>query len=355
MKRFDRYLARHVLVMSGIVALVLVSLFSFISFVGEVDKTGEGRFGLPQLALYTLLLMPSALYTLLPVIALLGTLAGLGILASQGELTALRAAGVSSLRLAGSALVAGLILALLTLFFGNWLAPQGTEQAERLRTAARLGVDSGEIPRPVWLRAGRDILHVRRVESPEHLERVDLFRLEDGGSLASWSRVGRMVFEDGRWTLQEVASTRFDPNTVIPERLDTVDWDGELSPEVLRLLVLEAESASIAGLSRLVAYLDENDLDKSQAERALWRKLMAPFTVLAMTLFAVPFVFGSLRDSGMGQRLFIGVLVGVGFFVLNEVSGSLGQLYGWPPLIGAGAPSAVLVLIGVWRLQTLRS
>jgi lipopolysaccharide export system permease protein len=354
MKRFDRYLARHVLVMNGIVALVLVSLFSFISFVGEVDGIGQGNFGLPQLALYTLLLMPSGLYTLLPVIALLGTLAGMGVLASQGELTALRAAGVSSLRLAGSALFAGLLMAGITLLFGDWLAPAGTEQAERLRTAARMGVDAGQIPRPVWLRAGEDILHVRRVESPEHLENVDLFRLEDGDRLAAWARVGDMVYAEGRWTLKDVAVSRFEPNAVAPERLASVDWDGALSPEVLRLLVLEADSASISGLFRLVAYLDANALDKAEAERALWRKLMAPFTVLAMTLFAVPFVFGSLRDSGMGQRLFIGVLVGVSFFVLNEVSGSLGQLYGWPPLIGAGAPSAVLALLGVWRLQTLR-
>lgn len=353
MKRYDRYLARHVLVMSGIVALVLVSLFSFISFVGEVDDVGQGGFGLPQLALYTLLLMPSGLYTLLPVIALLGTLAGMGVLASQGELTALRASGVSSLRLAGSALFAGLIMAAVTLFFGDWLAPTGSEQAERMRTAARMGVDAGQVPRPVWLRTGDDILHVRRIESPEHLEKVDLFRLDGGGSLTAWARVEDMVYVDGRWSLREVAVSRFEPNTVIPERIDTVDWDGALSPEVLRLLVLEADSASIAGLFRLVAYLDANDLDKVTAERALWRKLMAPFTVLAMTLFAVPFVFGSLRDSGMGQRLFIGVLVGVGFFVLNEVSGSLGQLYGWPPLIGAGAPSAALALIGFWRLQTL--
>jgi lipopolysaccharide export system permease protein len=354
MKRYDRYLARHVLVMSGIVALVLVSLFSFISFVGEVDDTGEGGFGLPQLALYTLLLMPSGLYTLLPVIALLGTLAGMGVLASQGELTALRAAGVSSLRLAGSALFAGLVLAAITLFFGDWLAPAGTEQAERMRTAARMGVDAGQIPRPVWLRAGDDILHVRRVESPEHLENVDLFRIEGGGSLRAWARVADMVYADGQWTLRDGAVSRFAPNRVIPEPIDRIEWDGALSPEVLRLLILEADSASISGLFRLVAYLDANDLDKADAERALWRKLMAPFTVLAMTLFAVPFVFGSLRDSGMGQRLFIGVLVGMGFFVLNEVSGSLGQLYGWPPLIGAGAPSAALALLGLWRLQTLR-
>ena len=355
MKRFDRYIAQHVLTMSAIVALVLIALFSFISFVSEVDDTGEGQFTLWALAQYTVLMMPAAMYSLLPVIALLGTLAGLGTLASQGELTALRAAGVSSLRLGGSALVAGLLMAVFTLAMGDWLAPWGQTQAERLRTVARSGVDAGQVLKPVWLRAGDDVLHVRRVVSPDHLQQVDLFRLDGAGGLSQWARVEDMVQVGGdRWRLDGVMASRFDADQVARLQAVAQDWDGELSPEVLRLLVLEAESASIVGLLRLVDYLERNALDAAEAERALWRKLMAPFTVLAMTLFAVPFVFGSLRDSGMGQRLFFGVLIGVGFFVTNEVSGSLGQLYGWPAVLGAGGPSAVLTAIGLWRLQGAR-
>lgn len=353
MKQFDRYLARYVLLMSGLVALVLIALFSFVSFVGDVDETGQGRYGLGTLAIYTLLMMPSALYTLLPVIALLGTMAGLGILASQGELTALRAAGVSGLRLAGSAMVAGGALALLTLALGDWMAPKSAEQAERLRTAARSGVDAGAITRPVWLRAGDDVLQVRRLEDSERLAMVDLFRLDRAGGLVEWSRVESMRFEEGLWRLRGVDVSRFAGDRIDVERGVERVWDGELSPDVLRLLMLEADSASILGLNRLVRYLKANELDFAKAERSLWRKLMAPFTVLAMTVFAVPFVFGSMRDSGMGQRLFIGVLVGVTFFVLNEVTGSLGQLYHWPPLVGAGAPSAALVAVGLWRLRRL--
>jgi lipopolysaccharide export system permease protein len=354
-KRFDRYIARHVLTMSAIVALVLIALFSFISFVSEVDDTGEGGFGLLALAQYTALMMPSAMYTLLPVIALLGTLAGLGVLASQGELTALRAAGVSSLRLGGSALVGGALMAAFTLGLGDWLAPWGQSQAERLRTVARSGVDAGQVLKPVWLRAGDDVLHIRRVVSTDHLQQVDLFRLDGAGGLTHWSRVDDMVqLEGDRWRLEGLRASGFGEGGVVRSTAAEQAWDGELSPEVLRLLVLEAESASITGLLRLVEYLEHNELDASEAERALWRKLMAPFTVLAMTLFAVPFVFGSLRDSGMGQRLFFGVLIGVAFFVTNEVSGSLGQLYGWPAMLGAGGPSAVLAVIGLWRLQRAR-
>lgn len=354
MTRFDRYLARTVLAMSGLMAVILLALFSFISFVGDIDETGRGTYTVGKLGLYTALMMPTALYTLLPLIALLGTLAGLGIPASQSELTALRAAGVSTMRLAGSALMAGAVLAVLTVLLGDWLGPATAERAERLRTSARQGIDPGQILRPVWLRAGDEILHVRRVASDTRLEQVDLFRLDGAGGLSRWAQAEGMRFENGGWVLETVQASAFEPDRVTVSREALQPWEGELSPEVLRLLMLQAESTSIAGLMRLLDYLEANGLDIKSTERALWRKLTAPFLVLALTLFAVPFVFGSLRESGMGQRLFIGVLIGVTVFVANEVSGSLGQLYQWPPWLGAGLPGGALIAIALWRLHRLR-
>jgi lipopolysaccharide export system permease protein len=127
-------------------------------------------------------------------------------------------------------------------------------------------------------------------------------------------------------------------------------WGGTLSPEVLRLFVLEADALSMHGLWRLIRYLDENNLDSRAYAVALARKAMAPVTVMAMMLFAVPFVLGPLRNTGAGQRLLVGVLVGLVFYVLNEVTANTGQLYGWNPLVAAGTPTLAFALIGVWRL-----
>ena len=356
MKRFDRYIVRHVLMMSGLVALVLIALFSFISFIGDVDSTGQGGFGLPQLAAFTILMMPTALYTLLPVIALLGTMAGMGLLSSQSELTALRAAGISTFRMTGSALMAGVMTAVLAITLGDLIAPWSADRAERLKTSARFGTEAADVQRPVWLRVGEDVVHVLNIRSPEVMGPVELFELDGEGGVQAWSDIDEMHYDAStqRWDLRGVTRTEFSDSRVSSSQLETSEWDGALSPEVLELLLLEADSTSIRGLIRLVSYLEANSLDTVRAQRSLWRKLMVPFTILAMTFFAVPFVFGSMRDSGMGQRLFMGVLIGVAFFVINEVSLSLGQLFQWPSVVGAGLPSGVLVLAGIWKLRQAR-
>src|SRR5690606_27443773 len=108
------------------------------------------------------------------------------------------------------------------------------------------------------------------------------------------------------------------------------------------------------GLVRLIGYMSDNGLDARQYELSLWRKLVAPFTVMAVMLFAVPFVLGLQRSGGAGQGLLIGILVGLVLYVVNEVTASLGQLCGWQPALAAGAPTLLLAALAVLRLQRAR-
>src|SRR5699024_5616986 len=109
MKIHDRYIVRTVLSASVIVGLVLLALSAFFVFIGELKDVGEGGYGVLQALLFITLNVPRGLYQLLPVIALLGALIGLGGLASGSEIVVLRTSGVTIRRLAVSSLLAGLV------------------------------------------------------------------------------------------------------------------------------------------------------------------------------------------------------------------------------------------------------
>lgn len=354
MSRIDRYLIRAILVLTGIVALALVTIYTFTSFVADLGGTGKGDYGIAELAVYTLLNIPAGLHTLLPIIAMLGTLMGLGNLAGQGELTAIRAAGVSNLRIGVAALMAGALLGMLGWVLGEWIAPRGQQSAERYKSEARYGIDAGATNKPVWLRDGPHVFNIRRLVAEDHIGEAVIYTLGEDLSLRAVTVVGAGRFRDGRWDFTDVERTEFEEHAASQEQLEHFDWQGRLSPQVLRLYVLEARSLSTQGLVQLIAYLDDNGLDASTQRLTLWRKLMEPFTVMVMMLFAVPFVFGSLRNSGAGLRLMVGVLLGVGFYVINEVSANFGQLYRWHPAIAAGTPTLVLGALGWWGLTRAR-
>ncbi|WP_428312642.1 LPS export ABC transporter permease LptG [Hydrocarboniphaga sp.] len=350
MNRLDRYIVRSILSLTFVVGLALVAIYTFTSFVADLGNTGKGDYGLTELAVYTLLNMPAGLHVLMPIIAMLGTLMGLGNMAGQGEITAIRAAGVSNVRIGMAALIAGAMLGLLGWAIGEWVAPVSQQSAERYKSNARYGID-GANSKPVWLKNGNDIFNIKKLDSESHIGDAVIYSIGDDLRLHAITSARDGVFADGQWMLTDVVRTEFGDDSAKVEKLPQYQLQGGLSPSVLRLFVLQAKSLSTEGLLELINYLDENQLDSSEQRLELWQKIVEPLTVMAMMMFAVPFVFGSLRNSGAGLRLMIGVLVGVAFYVINQVTADSGQLYGWPPSISACAPTVVLAAWGWWRLK----
>lgn len=352
-RRLSRYIISHILGLTAIVALGLMAIHAFVTFVAQLDEVRQG-FGYPQLLSYVLWLMPNGLYVMLPIIAMLGTLLGLGTLAGQSELIAMRAAGVSLLRIGVATLGAGLVLGALALVLGDWLAPMGDQAAEALRNEAHSGVPSGIGGKPVWLREGEHVFQIQRLLAEDHIASVEVYTLGPDLNLTAVMSVEDGTWQGGSWRFTGIKRTEFTASGARTVEQPSMDWPGTLSPEVLRLVVLESDALSSAGLVRLIRYLDANNLDARTYALALARKVVAPFTVMAMMLFAIPFVLGSLRTAGAGQKLFVGVLVGLAFYVLNEVTANTGQLYGWHPLVSAAAPTLMFAAIALFRLSHTR-
>ena len=342
------YIVRHVLGTTAVVALAMLAIQSFITLVTQADETGKNGFGALQLAQTTLLQMPSGLALLMPIVAMIGTLMGLGMLAGQSELTAMRAAGLSNNRIAAATLLAGAVLAVVGWVVGDEIAPRGERLAAEIKSG---GAERGGTA-TVWLRDGDEVLHIRRLLKEDHAEEIEIYALNAALKLERITAAKRAHYIDDRWQLQDVRETRLTAEGhTEASHSPASSWAGSITPNVLRLYLLEADALSIAGLQRLIAYLDANHLDAGKYRLQLWHKLIEPLTILAMAAFAVPFAFGSLRDSGAGQRLLMGILLGVGFYVINRVSLSLGQIYAWPPLLAAGTPTAAWAAIAAFRIR----
>ena len=352
MNRLDRYIIRSVLGLTGLVALALVTIYTLVVFISDIGETGRGRYGVLQVLEYSLLLMPANLYILLPIVALLGALLGIGALARGSELTAMRASGVSMLRIGGAMLIAGALLGGFGYVLGDWLGPAGENLANQRRDEARGEQHSRE--RVLWLRDADNVLRIGRLLAEDHAREITVFRTAADGQLLQVSTVEEARYVDGRWQMSGVRRTEMHGSETRFVALDRIEIGGSITLNVLKLFILEGDVLSVRGLYNLVAYMDENRLDATRYRIWLWRKLVEPLTVMAMMLFAVPFVVGTLRDAGAGQRLLAGVLVGIVFYVLNKVSVSVGDLYQWPAPVAAGLPTAVLATLAAWRLRLAR-
>lgn len=349
----DRYIAR--VVISGTLGalLVLVGLDIFFSVIDEIGNVGKGSYTFAIMLQSVALTTPQSLYELFPLAVLLGSLMGLGSLATHSELIAMRAGGLSIWRLVRSVLQTGLMMLVVAVFTGEVIAPVAERYGQNLRASATERGISFLGSRGLWVRDDNLYINASKVLARERLADLTVYEFDEQQQLRIATRAAQAEFRDGQWYLQDVRQSFFDDQGLTVSHSDTVVWPSLLTPDLLGIVQLKPKNMSVADISQLVNYLDENGLDTQEYRYAFWGRFMTPLSSLVMLFISVPFVFGSLRSVSAGQRIFFGVLVGFSFYIFSQLTGQMGQVYGLPPLFAMLLPIVLFVLFGVKAVQRL--
>jgi lipopolysaccharide export system permease protein len=357
MKRMDIYIARTVVVNVLLVLFVLTMLAAIINFVSEIHVTyNHEHYTLWDAALYILMKIPGGMYDMFTVSVLLGALLGLGELASHNELTVLRAAGVSAARLGGAALCGGLLLAISCVVLGEFVAPFTEQHAEDRRAEL---VESRANPLGaggVWAKDDGAYVNVRAMTSRDTVRGIYTYKVGAGGQLAEASFAAVGTFNGSDSSLDQVDGTVLKPDgqgaSVYTHPREA--WNTLLNPELISLFAVDTTSLSARGLYHYIGYMRDNRLDDRRYLAEFWARFAKPMAVLAMLLLAMPFVFGPLRSSSTGQRLLIGMLIGIGFYVFNDIFMQAGIVFGLDPLICAWLPTLSLAAIGIVAVRRIK-
>ena len=356
MNLLDRYVAVAVLKGVGMVILVLVSVATFIEFMGQLDDVGTAQYDLPDALAYVALRVPRLVFQLLPAATLIGALFSLGNLAVHRELIVMRASGVSRLRLMGSVAVAGVVLMLIMAGLGESLAPSLGAYARELRAMAMIDAQEATDVSSRWLKDGERIVNFRREANGLGFGGVYIFELDEDTGLRQIARAHTADIDPAnRWVLGNYAETVLqgaDGVQAGAERETIKDYG--LSREMLDLSVVRHDLLDTQGLTRYIEYLEANGLDATQHQLAYWARMADIVSVLLMAMLALPFVFGGLRSAGTGARLLVGLLIGLGYYVTAQAVANTGQVFDLDPRVVAWLPSAVLLSITAVAFARIR-
>ncbi|HET7611713.1 MAG TPA: LPS export ABC transporter permease LptG [Rhodanobacteraceae bacterium] len=353
-KRADLLIAGAVLGGLLLTWLVLTGLDAFIQFAGQIGDIGRNGYTLGNAVVYILLTVPRRAYQWFVFAALIGSLVGLGGLAASGELTALRAAGMSKLRISLS--VVGLVALLMAGVFamGETAAPAGEQRAQALQ----LQRNGGQLQAPEgsgrWARDGDDIInakaalvHVVHGRPEVELADVRIFGFNDAHELTSFRRARLATREGKSWVLHDVRDTRVSPQGAVSTTRKRQAWDTSLDPAVLEASVIHPEYLSLRDLSVNIAYLRANRQNAGVYLNAWWARIFYPIDTLLLVLCALPFGFGALRSGGLGKRLFLGVIVAIAWYFLERAVVSTGTVFGASALVVNLIPPLVLLAIAI--------
>ncbi|ADE16072.1 permease YjgP/YjgQ family protein [Nitrosococcus halophilus Nc 4] len=353
MKILDRYVAKAVISNTLLVLLVLIALYTFVEFITELEEVGEGNYGVMDALRYTAYSIPQYIYDLLPVAALLGSVLGLGSLAGQSELVAMRAAGFSVGRITRSALATGMIFVVVTILMGEVLAPPAKQAANTLRSLAKTGHLSEQAERGFWTRNNNNFNRIGRVLPNGQYQDIEIFEFDEQHRLRVISRAAGATYHRDGWHLSDITQRIISSQGITTRRLPEALWESSLSPEMLDVVMVDPQQLSAWGLYRYIDYLEENKQATEQYQQAFWSKVFAPFNTLIMMFLAIPFIFGPLRSVSMGQRILVGALVGIGFFLFNRLFNQLGLVFEFSSWLAAAFPSLLFFGLGMVMLRRI--
>ena len=355
MNTLDRYLYRTVLVYTFMAMTVLLVLGGLVVFISQQGDIGVGNYSAGDAFLFTLLNMPQQTFELLPIGAMIGALMGLGNLASGSELVVTRASGVSVWRIAWPVGLAGLTLAVIMYGVGEYAAPPMAQFAKREKTTSKLQDVSFAGSSTAWVKEGNLILRVQTGEVDRAFGGVSVFELDGPTHLRSIQRAARIsVADPGRWSLHNVATSRFDKDRVEGDTVGEFTMRSTVNPEFLGLAATDPQLLTLRGLAAYIDHLRRNSLETAPYEIGYWSRIARLLAVVVVTLLALPFVFGPLRTTGAGTRTVIGVLLGVVFFLVTGTIEKGGQLFNLNPVLVGWLPTAVVGLCTLIAISRTR-
>jgi lipopolysaccharide export system permease protein len=351
----DRYLMLS-MIRGGVPILgLLLGLFAFLTLAEELEDVGRGNFEVIDALNVMLLSLPKISLELLPVTSLIGVLVGLGTLASQQELIALRAAGWSNFRLARPVLVLAVAITSAALATQQWLVPLLEEEIANLRANAVEDADLERGDSEFWTRNENQIVRIGGVQFGLMPTDVEIFERDDHGHVERVLRASQAHILDSRtWQLWDVVSTEIGADGTRVTYTDELSWRSILSPDQMATIITTAAALAPTDLFRYIDHLEENDLDSHRYRLVLWQQLSLPIGILGMALLGVPFVVGSTRSMSTGSRISIGVVIGILFYLGERTLGQLALLYDLPPVPLAVGPDLVILALAIYALSRAR-
>ena len=325
-----------------------LGLFAFFDLIRELADLGKVEYHLPQVFTFVLLSMPTHAYELFPVVVLIGTLYVMAHLASNSEYTVMRASGLSPGRAGIFLARIGIAFVVLTFVIGEWVAPWSEERAQKVKMRAMSSMIGQDLESGLWFKDEGSFINVREARQTNQLGGVRIYDFDNDYRLRQITLAQRAEYAGkGIWRLQDAIQTQFTSDGPRTHRQPEMEWKSRVSPDMLDALVVRPERMSAWALHKYTEHLQGNRQRTERYEIALWKKVFYPIAALVMMALALPFAYMQARAGMVGVKVFLGIMLGIFFHMMNSLFSHIGLLHNWPPLSAAVVPSLAFLTAAI--------
>lgn len=348
-----------------------LALFAFFELMGQLDQVGRNGYKLQQAILYVAMGLPGNVYELMPTAVLIGTIYTLSQFAARSEFTIMRVSSLSTGMTARVLARIGLGFVVLTILFGEVIAPKATEWAEKLKLQAQGASLSSQFRSGMWAKdvikdkglegnvTGSRFINIQAIHPDGRIEGIKMYELDNDFHLAQMITAAQGIYKGNHvWELNNALVSDFaQGNTqgkitapVKTTQVATKDMVSEVTPEILSVLFADPDRMSAYDLLAYTKHLEANNQRTERYDIAFWKKIVYPLSIFVMLALALPFAYLHFRAGGVSLKIFTGIMIGVCFQLINSLFSHLGLLNTWPAFMTAALPSLLFMLLAIGAL-----
>ena len=325
----------------------IIGILSFFDFIQEINDLGKGTYNMFTIFSYVALSIPGHVYEIVPIAVLIGSMYTMGQLSENSELTIIRSSGFSIKRIAYTLSLTGLFFTLFTFAVGDLITPITEKKAQQIKITAKDAIVTQEFKSGLWIKDNNSFINIEHVLPDSSLSEIHIYEFDKTFRLRTITNAKKGSFINSEWKLDDINQTIFDKDKVSTNSLKSAIWKSLIKPEMMNVLLVSPEKMSSISLINFIKYLKNNKQKITKYEVALWGKLIYPLASIVMVLFAIPFGFFQERSGGKNFKIFLGILIGIFYQIMNSSFRYIGLLNDWQPLTCALMPTLIFFLVGM--------
>ena len=346
-----RYINREFFIGILIIMFGLICLFAFFDFIQEIGDLGKGSYGILQAILFVILSIPGHIYEVIPLAVLIGSMYSIGQLSYNYEFNVMRASGYSIKKIAVSLMYTGLFFSFFTIIVGDFIAPHSEKSAQQIKLGNSNSSVSQEFGSGFWIKDGDNFVNIENVLPDSSLEQINIYEFDNKFNLRTIVNAKNGFFKQGEWKLSDIQQTIINKNSIEIKNITSGSWKSLMRPEMMNALIISPQKMSTINLFKFINYLKQNNQKSTKYEVALWEKLIHPLMPLVMLIFAIPFGFLQERSGGKFLKMFIGIIIGIAYQILNTLIRHLSLLNDWQPFVSSLIPTLIFLFIGIYMIN----
>lgn len=335
MHKITLYMFKKYLIGFSLAIIVLLSINLILIFISELKNIGAHDYTFTILLSYIMLLIPQNILDIFPYALLIGCMISFGSMAFHSEFVAINSHGVGIKKTIGIIIIQTFIISLLLTVISNSIAPRYSNEAQTIKN---ISLNKAISDKNLWFRSVDYVINVNKIITDKKLEDIIIYNLNNG-SLLSIIYAENGTY-DNKWTFKNVRIHDLSLNKISTEKSFTMQPEEFVPFEILKSQFNKKRYISIQDLYKNIEYHNKAGIPFENHKVIFWKKVLLPISCCIIIYIGLPFMFTRMRSTNQSQRVIIGVLFGITYFVLTSIITNLGLIIGIPAL-----PSVLISMI----------